>query len=630
MEKFLLFKNYQADNCGLSNRIISLELAIGIAFLTKRTLVFDNCNTLSYGEDKSDLKIDNVFKIPVPYMTLEDFKNKFPDGIKDKKLLNEKTFYNNVCVIKNEYVNLKQDDDFLQFCDGRKGVITLDEHEDCELLEIFNFETLCNYSYFFYIKSIELKKQLFEKIAEFSVIKHYADYVENLVQSFKNSVGSFNSIHIRRKDFETIFGKNNSEVILRNIESILPEKGHLIILTDDYKDKEFFKPITDKYKSHSFIDEMLEPHFKDKVLLSIISRLTVVKSNIFIGSLKSTYTSLIQRDRLRQSYNEKFLFHSTNHKDYKLLNCEMEYEKFGNYSWNGLKIPSDLKNILFWIRDFKESVIEEKKVMVYENFLTDEQSKYLIDLFKNESIEKEYYKNEHRFRILLNINKDEVCNSICSKIKSELDIENFELHAQLFKTLPGSDVKLHVDSLSEDKTGKRERTILVYLNDDYKGGELYFPKIATILKPKKNSLVTYKSFTNKLEEDLEHGAFRILNGFKYLLIFTVRQRETGFKVLKKNSKKTVIFIKRDGCKPCEGLQNELDNFKAEFPDIDSRLINLDDLDNIDKEIKQLYLKNKKKINFTPSIAFFIDDQMVYLMSSLKREKNLKQKINELF
>lgn len=627
MEKFLLFKNYQANNCGLSNRIISLELAIGIAFLTKRTLIFDNSN-LSYGSDKTDLKMDTLFSIPVPFLSLEDFDKKFPNGIENRKFLNRNSFYSSVCVIKNEYVNTKLDNDFLEFANGRKGVIQLDEYEDCELLEVLNNETLCNYSYFFYIKNQELKKQLFETIANFKVIQHYENYVEDLVKSFKKSVGVFNAIHIRRRDFEILFGKNDCSVILEKIKNVLPEKEHLIILTDDFKDKNFFKPITDYYESFSFLDEILDEYFTDKILLSVISRLTVVESKIFIGSFKSTYTSLIQRDRLKKGFDEKFLFHSSNEKGLEFLKCEMEYDFFGGYSWNGLKIPTEIKNILFWVRDFKESVFIKEKVEVFENFISDEQSNYLINLFDDKNYEKEYYENEHRFRILLDINNDFVCNQICTKISKELKIENFELQAQLFKTLPGSVVRLHVDSLSEDKFGKRERTILIYLNDNYVGGELYFPKISRIIKAQKNTLVTYKSYTDKLEDDLEHGAFKILKGFKYLLILTVRQKDTGFKTL--NSKKTVIFIKREGCKPCEGLYDEFIKFKKDFPQINAHFCNLDKLEESEDEVKKLILQNKKRITFTPSIVFFKSEKIVYLMSSLKIEKNLKNKIDELY
>ena len=60
---------------------------------------------------------------------------------------------------------------------------------------------------------------------------------------------------------------------------------------------------------------------------------------------------------------------------------------------------------------------------------------------------------------------------------------------------------------------ERDISLLVYLNDDYEGGELEFTKLQLTIKPKKGMLITFPSY-----EDFEHKVHPVTNGVRYNLV----------------------------------------------------------------------------------------------------------------
>lgn len=52
--------------------------------------------------------------------------------------------------------------------------------------------------------------------------------------------------------------------------------------------------------------------------------------------------------------------------------------------------------------------------------------------------------------------------------------------------------------------------LVVYLNDDYEGGEIYYPSIKYSIKPKKNSVLIHYA-------GLEHGVSDVISGIRYVL-----------------------------------------------------------------------------------------------------------------
>jgi hypothetical protein len=77
------------------------------------------------------------------------------------------------------------------------------------------------------------------------------------------------------------------------------------------------------------------------------------------------------------------------------------------------------------------------------------------------------------------------------------------------KYFKGNSMGSHTDSYNGDTSAML--SIVLYLNDNYEGGELFFKKQNIKIKPEKNSLVAFPSV-----EPYFHESLPIISGTKYL------------------------------------------------------------------------------------------------------------------
>jgi prolyl 4-hydroxylase len=99
---------------------------------------------------------------------------------------------------------------------------------------------------------------------------------------------------------------------------------------------------------------------------------------------------------------------------------------------------------------------------------------------------------------------------------------------QVVKYKPGGFFSGHYDSFDPEKTktvpqeaikysGYRYATILVYLNDNYTGGETFFPKLNKVVKPEKGKAVIFYNIKNgKINESSYHGGNTVHTGEKWI------------------------------------------------------------------------------------------------------------------
>lgn len=88
---------------------------------------------------------------------------------------------------------------------------------------------------------------------------------------------------------------------------------------------------------------------------------------------------------------------------------------------------------------------------------------------------------------------------------------------QLIKYKIGEEFKPHFDCLN--KENDRLFTTIIYLNDNFSGGETYFPTTEEIIYPKQGKLVIWKNLINdKCNPKSFHSGNPVLEGTKYALI----------------------------------------------------------------------------------------------------------------
>lgn len=161
----------------------------------------------------------------------------------------------------------------------------------------------------------------------------------------------------------------------------------------------------------------------------------------------------------------------------------------------------------------KEKVsIKDYSVQEIENFLTPEECDHIISistahlepsLVYSDTSDVHDTSSRKSEQAWLKDEMDPVVASISKKIAeaSRIPIENQE-DLQVVSYMPGGFFTPHYDACDgakdycermEGHSGSRFLTYLIYLNDDYEGGETSFPKLNITVKPKKGKCVVFQS-----------------------------------------------------------------------------------------------------------------------------------------
>jgi hypothetical protein len=229
--------------------------------------------------------------------------------------------------------------------------------------------------------------------------KEYRDYANFIV----DKIGDFDAVHLRMGDFHLedhkldLNGKpfpkdywdpNFASTKFRSAEDIINvfdktfTKDKPILISSDGFDtsgmklphrKSIFVKLKNEYPNVIFIDDLIlkdkinyeyfkELPYNGSLVIAIISQLICSKSDIFIGTMLSTFSGIIQRYRQKDF---KFLWDEIpptpgpwNEEktkidvSYRFKNCEMVETDEGYFSWNRINYNQISPA---WMREWKES-----------------------------------------------------------------------------------------------------------------------------------------------------------------------------------------------------------------------------------------------------------------------------------
>ena len=109
-----------------------------------------------------------------------------------------------------------------------------------------------------------------------------------------------------------------------------------------------------------------------------------------------------------------------------------------------------------------------------------------------------------------------ITNSIQIEIEKTLSVKLNPSCPSIIRWKVGNGQTPHADKQNNDGTPnlypQNDIASLIYINDDYEGGEIYFPNQEFKLKPLKNSLVFFPGDINFL-----HGVTTITEGIRYTI-----------------------------------------------------------------------------------------------------------------
>jgi prolyl 4-hydroxylase len=187
-------------------------------------------------------------------------------------------------------------------------------------------------------------------------------------------------------------------------------------------------------------------------------------------------------------------------------------------------------------QNFTKNTELDPEIQEIDNFLSHEECDKLIISAEGRLKPSEVYagntnivdKTRESMQAWMKDDDNEISNKI-AKLTSEiakLPMENSE-DLQVVNYTKGGYFKPHYDAcegseefckLMNKSAGPRYLTFLIYLNDDYKGGETHFPNLNKTVKPKKGKLVIFKSTDSNgviLEKSL-HGGNPVTKGKKWI------------------------------------------------------------------------------------------------------------------
>lgn len=121
-----------------------------------------------------------------------------------------------------------------------------------------------------------------------------------------------------------------------------------------------------------------------------------------------------------------------------------------------------------------------------------------------------------RVSSLLKINKNQI--EIPQIVKYDIGGE-YKAHHDFFT--PGNE--FHDNALKNG--GNRIMTLLVYLNDDFDGGETHFPLMGVVVIPEKGHALLWNNLNDKNEaiQNSLHGGMPVIKGTKYIIPLWIRQ-----------------------------------------------------------------------------------------------------------
>lgn len=146
-----------------------------------------------------------------------------------------------------------------------------------------------------------------------------------------------------------------------------------------------------------------------------------------------------------------------------------------------------------YLKDIIESenaIFLDNNICLIENFLPEEKFIFLLEK-SIKSVDQDFIKNKNNYslNIPLRINNAEVTqylqNSIYKLLPGNYTIRGFE---NINRTIPGGSMFLHND---DERELGIEYGFTYYINDDFLGGELFYPNKRVSYKPIKNSMVIH-------------------------------------------------------------------------------------------------------------------------------------------
>lgn len=208
------------------------------------------------------------------------------------------------------------------------------------------------------------------------------------------------------------------------------------------------------------------------------------------------------------------------------------------------KIHENMQNNFETYQPRGYASMEDDYIMptTYTDFITQEENDHIMNLANSNFTESVIISGDNPEGIRKSQTawldrNDPIIGRIIQRVcdMTNIPFENSE-SMQIVKYETGGYYREHYDSACDDNltnfefqqsTGQRIVTMLIYLNEDYKGGATYFPNLGQSFRMPKNGSVLFYNLENKEQGRCHpyalHTGIDILSGTKYIANVWLRE-----------------------------------------------------------------------------------------------------------
>ena len=354
----------QRDIGLLTNVRMGVELAVGLAHLTGRRLwySFDQPippaprSSIAPHERGRPTTVLDLFELPVPIVHADEFADMDTTGT---ETVDWPDFATAVCVVDGA-IDL-EDPEFRDFANGRSNFVRPPQ-SDAPIVSITG-RPLGFYSYFFRA-SPPTRRALHAVIRG---VRPRRPYVE-LASRISRDLGHHNAVHLRRSDLTIgipAYANVGPAAIASSLAGQLPTDVPLLVCSELRANDEVFDPLRQRFDTLVFANELVLGEHRDSFAmlprhddnaLGVVTQEIAARADRFVGTIGSTFTALIHRNRLARDPDEPFRFTA----DYTppgpvFRNGQFVEVAEGSYSWNRLRYTMS-PDVLAWFREWPEAV----------------------------------------------------------------------------------------------------------------------------------------------------------------------------------------------------------------------------------------------------------------------------------
>ena len=150
--------------------------------------------------------------------------------------------------------------------------------------------------------------------------------------------------------------------------------------------------------------------------------------------------------------------------------------------------------------------------MVFENIITKEEANYILEKSQNQFVEdisivsgvpENSGKSSTFFLSKKHAVIEKMLRRICEKVGADFEkVEDLEV------------VKYEPNGIHGRHYDRRYRTVTIFLNDDFEGGEIYFPYLREKFRPSECGGISFQTENNKFSL---HENIPVTKGIKYVV-----------------------------------------------------------------------------------------------------------------